>query len=308
MTLHNLILALSPIMLIAVVWFFFRHDISQAKEKYLVKKRIRTLPSDHNTEAIRSIQQLLEGRPAFRFVVLGDSQHHYKTFEKIAADALTQQPDFIIHTGDFTRAGGFIDYRIMLDILRGIRVPLVALAGNHDIKQHGMRLFRHAFGPLDFYFDLHDIRFICINNVTEAIDSGLHHIHPDYAIEGLQNGRGLHTSIVHNLGRLVRKKDHNLLFMHAPIPLELFRFRSFSRNADTLISTIRENAAKIDRIFAGHIHSYGETELEGIPCIVSGGAGGNLYWEKEGFVRSFNYIIVDVGADKTIRHRVCFVG
>jgi 3',5'-cyclic AMP phosphodiesterase CpdA len=63
-----------------------------------------------------------------------NSAQRLRDMERVVAaiNALDPAPDVVIHTGDMAHNGTAEKYEAALDILRNLRVPLHAAAGNRD--------------------------------------------------------------------------------------------------------------------------------------------------------------------------------
>jgi len=99
------------ILLCAVVIGFIATSILQwvklANEEYLyynpktLKRKLATLPTDFNIKNIERLKTSVDPS-SFKFVVVGDSEGYHDVFGRILEDALSHNPDFIIHLGDLT--------------------------------------------------------------------------------------------------------------------------------------------------------------------------------------------------------------
>ncbi|MEJ8837467.1 metallophosphoesterase family protein [Ramlibacter sp. AN1133] len=121
----------------------------------------------------------------FYFVQLSDTHWGYQgdanpdasvTLPKAvdAVNALPEQPDFVVFTGDLThttddpreRRKRMSEFR---DIVSRLRVASVRfLAGEHDAALDQGRAFREFFGPSRYTFDHKGIHFIALDNVSDA--------------------------------------------------------------------------------------------------------------------------------------------
>lgn len=59
----------------------------------------------------------------------------------LAADVAAQEPDVLIASGDFTQRGTQREFEQARKFLDGIRVPVFAVPGNHDLGKHPIRRF-----------------------------------------------------------------------------------------------------------------------------------------------------------------------
>lgn len=124
-----------------------------------------------NATHISEIEQACEGKTALRFAVISDTQRWYD--EAVAAvEALNQRNDldFVIHTGDMADFGLRAEFQRQRDILNRLKVPYVALLGNHDCLATGTTIYREIFGDFDFSFTAGNVRFICLNTNSLEFD------------------------------------------------------------------------------------------------------------------------------------------
>ena len=115
------------------------------------------------------IEEQLKGRREFCFAVISDTQGRYdETEEAVAALNARTDLDFVIHCGDLTDFGLKKEFEFQRDILSGLRVPFVALIGNHDCLATGEVVYQQIFGPANFTFTAGNTQFICLN--TNAME------------------------------------------------------------------------------------------------------------------------------------------
>jgi 3',5'-cyclic AMP phosphodiesterase CpdA len=94
-----------------------------------------------------------------------------------AVNGLTQQPDFIVFTGDLThttddpqeRRTRLAQFR---DIVNKMKVQTIHfLAGEHDASLDRGAAFQEYFGPLHYTFDHKGVHFIVLDNVSDPTGS-----------------------------------------------------------------------------------------------------------------------------------------
>lgn len=122
--------------------------------------------------------------PDFYFVQLSDTHWGYSgpanpdaanTLKKAVAtvNALKDQPDFIVFTGDLThttddpteRRKRLAEFR---DIIGGLKVRNIRLIpGEHDASLDKGAAFKEFFGPTSYSFDHKGVHFIALDNVSE---------------------------------------------------------------------------------------------------------------------------------------------
>ncbi len=76
--------------------------------------------------------------------------------------------DFVIHCGDLTDFGATREFQLNRDHLQKLKIPFVALLGNHDCLGTGNQAYQKIFGDPDFSFIAGRVKFVCLN--TNAIE------------------------------------------------------------------------------------------------------------------------------------------
>jgi len=284
------------------VWKYLR----TGREHRVIKKNLTGLPANSNTAAIMEIKTRLASRQTFRFIVLGDTHLDFSTTSSIIEHAGRHNPDFIIHTGDFVNNGTFRQYKKNIDYFEKLPLPILVCAGNHDLENYGIRCFSHLFGPLNFFFDVNGHRFIFLNNVSRTVNTDMLEL-PDAGYH-YRLSRGLDRHLTAYIEPLLQQSSSSFIIMHMPPPVKPFDFYCFARNADTFISLMSSHAERINGVFFGHIHGFGEMVFQGVSYINAGGGSiRNIgHKQQEGIIRRYNYVLVDVG-ENGVSHRVCFI-
>ena len=122
-----------------------------------------------------------DAAPGFSFVQISDSHIGFKkeanpdvsgTLERAVAEinAMPQQPDFVIHTGDITHLSKPAEFDTAKQILGKLRAPLMAIPGEHDVIGDGAALYAQMFGHKGatdgwYSFDRGGAHFVALVNV-----------------------------------------------------------------------------------------------------------------------------------------------
>lgn len=122
-----------------------------------------------------------DAAPGFSFVQISDSHIGFKkdanpdvsgTLERAVAEinAMPQQPDFVIHTGDITHLSKPAEFDTAKQILGKLRAPLMALPGEHDVIGEGAAVYAQMFGHQGatdgwYSFDRGGAHFVALVNV-----------------------------------------------------------------------------------------------------------------------------------------------
>lgn len=192
-----------------------------------------------------------ETKGPFRFAVMGDSQG----YNDILAEALEQVGgcEFIIHCGDMTPSGQPSEYDSFLATLGPVAIPVMTTPGNHDIKLDGAEEYTSKLGDTAYSFDYSGIRFAFVDSSDQVISGD----EIDWLSETFEGA------------------ERKVLVTHMP------SYDPFGDN-HTLDSTSCDRiqefmlTEEVDAVFTGHIHAYHFMRVEGIDCMITGGAGGTL--------------------------------
>jgi 3',5'-cyclic AMP phosphodiesterase CpdA len=128
---------------------------------------------------------------AFSFVQISDSHIGYTgpanddvhgTLQKAvtAINAMSNQPAFVMHTGDVTHLSKAVEFDDARAILSTLRAPLLTIPGEHDvIGAEGPKRFAASFGRSDATgrgwssWDQNGIHFVALINVGEGETMGV---------------------------------------------------------------------------------------------------------------------------------------
>src|SRR5215207_9484795 len=109
-----------------------------------------------NQKNIQRIQSL-PVKTTFSFAVTGDTQRSYEALDDLVEE-LNKRNDvsFLIVNGDLTDFGQNREYKWIARSLSKLKIPYVAVIGNHDMLANGHRIFNQMFGPDDFSYTVGD--------------------------------------------------------------------------------------------------------------------------------------------------------
>ena len=207
-----------------------------------------------NSRNIAPIEQATCDKREIRFAVISDTQRWYDETEA-AVRALNKRSDldFVLHTGDMADFGLRAEFERQRDLLNGLKVPYIALIGNHDCLATGEQIYREMFGPFNFCFTAGRVRFVCLNTNSLEFD---------------------HTESVPNLSFIEDELRHypttceqTIVAMHASPRSEQFD-RGMARAFQRHIAAFRGLQCCIN----GHGHSFSEKELfdDGVTYVACG--------------------------------------
>lgn len=132
-----------------------------------------------NAENIERIETACAGKEKIRFVWMGDTQRWYDETEDFVRHVNARTDiDFVMHGGDISDFGLQREFEWIHEDMRRLRVPYVALIGNHDLLGNGLYVYERMYGPLNFSFLAGHTKFVCLN--TNALEFDYSHPVPDF--------------------------------------------------------------------------------------------------------------------------------
>jgi 3',5'-cyclic AMP phosphodiesterase CpdA len=219
-----------------------------------------------------------EPKTSLNFYVLGDSQGYNGGLTQVIASANAHQPDFIFHCGDLTPFGQENQYNAVLTTLESSTVPFYATVGNHDIRLGGNVRYEEAFGPSTYSFNLGPAHFSVVNTSSGTI--------PQEELAWLEEDLSQSQS------------EWKVVFTHIP-PFDPREGENHSMVDEVAANQLMNllQTSEVDAFFAGHIHMFNLTTLDGVLYAISGGAGASLYADEEsgGFYHYLNVTINQEG-------------
>ncbi|MEG2790056.1 MAG: metallophosphoesterase [Odoribacter sp.] len=135
--------------------------------------RLSSKYEDTNAKNIARLKDLDKGKDTVRFAFMGDSQRWYDETEDFVSHVNKRNDvDFVIHGGDISDFGMQKEFCWVHDIMDKLKVPYVALIGNHDNLGSGEEIYQVMYGDLNFSFIYGGIKFVCLNTNALEFDYG----------------------------------------------------------------------------------------------------------------------------------------
>ena len=122
-----------------------------------------------NVTNIAKVETASADKDTLRIAFVSDTHLWFSDAKDEVADINRREDiDFVIHCGDLTDTGTTKEFEWSRDILNGLRVPFVALIGNHDFLGTGDQTYSVMYGKMNFSFIASRVKFVCLNtNATE---------------------------------------------------------------------------------------------------------------------------------------------
>lgn len=229
-------------------------------------------PGSHRVE-LRAPDAETRGR--WRFAILSDIQDALDRADDIIT-RIEAQPDvrFLISAGDLTEQGERGEMSSYQAAFRAMSIPYYGTPGNHE-RGAATRNWTDFFGRANYSFPFRGARFTFIDSSYGTVDPIVY----DWLDGWLSDGRdAIHVVVTH-------------IPIMDPVGARGGQFRSRREAAKLLV---RLAAAEVDLNVFGHVHSYYNYSLAGIPTVISGG-GGALPETLDGINRHFLVVEVEDG-------------
>lgn len=199
--------------------------------------------TDINRKNMEKIESLCQDKDTIRFIMISDTQRSYDETEDFVNlfNKQIDNVDFIIHGGDLADFGLKKEFEWAHRILSKLKVPYVALIGNHDIIGNGDQVYKKMYGEENFSFVAGDIKFICLN--TNSIEYDYSHPIPDSEF------------IYKEIADSTRNR-RTVVAMHAPPGNE-----QFNNNVKLIFHDIIKRAPSLLFCLHGHEHNFKVRDL-----------------------------------------------
>lgn len=131
----------------------------------------------------------------FSFYVVGNTFYNVEYFDSFSSKSGTNT--FIIDTGNMVYSGDLSKYKILLNDLRKLKIPFMAVPGPRDLADGGYANFYHIFGSYDYTFHVGNTFFFVLNDANGRLTQS----QLDWLLDKLSNSSTY---------------THRILIMHMP--------------------------------------------------------------------------------------------
>ena len=223
---------------------------------------------------------------AYHFAVIGDNRSGDRIYTKLVAAVMQRQPAFVVNTGDLIPNPGVVsEWATFWKLSQPITVPYYLVVGNHDVdnaKSEQVWKDEVQLPGNELYYSFTHGRDLFV--VLDSSLAGHSHL-----VDGEQ-----FAWLAKTLDPA--RYEHQFVFVHEP----LFLWKGASHYGDSLdkYPEARDKlhqlfvAKRVTAVFAGHEHTFQRMTKDGVPYIITGGAGAPLY-------SGYNhFIVVDVNGPR----------
>lgn len=115
-----------------------------------------------NAKNLEILENRQSSHDTITFVVTGDTQRGYDQLEDLVRKVNSiNEVDFLLIAGDISEFGVLQEMEWVGRSLQKLRVPFLAVIGNHDMVGRGRSVFRRMFGEFNYSFIYKGVKFIC---------------------------------------------------------------------------------------------------------------------------------------------------
>lgn len=213
--------------------------------------------SDINNSNIARIEAADDDSDTIRFAFMGDTQRFYDETAAFVREINQQEDiDFVIHGGDITDFGMSKEYIWIHEIMKDLKVPYVAVVGNHDMVGHGKEIYKNMYGDFNFSFKFRQTRFICLN--TNALEADKKTPIPDfdYMQTFINDTVGIERTIV-----VMHSPPYNVQFRNQSVR----HFKEVLEEYNNLIFCLYAHIHHLEekQFFRNGLHFYGCDDISG---------------------------------------------
>jgi len=236
-----------------------------------------------NEESIVDIEKIKPqaSENSFCFAYASDCRENMEVLSKIVKSINNDsQIQWFVFGGDIVFNQDLYEYRRFIDeTAKKLKIPMVVIPGNHEMKGIGKIWFRYLFGRPFFTFQVGPDRYICLDN---------------------SNTKSFGNPQILWLKRVLAKSQNNrfrFAFFHVPLYGEGAGVHGDNMNGKNPTEVRKVNdimiGGRVSRAFSSHQHGYFKGSWNGVPYTISAGAGSPFH-EAIGESSFYHYIKVKI--------------
>ncbi len=106
----------------------------------------------------------------FKFYVVGNTFYDIEFFDSFLSSISTPSSrNFVVDLGNIVYSGDLSKYRIFVNEIKNIKMPLLTVPGPHDFADGGYKNYYDIFGSFDYTFHTGNTYFIVVNNANKKL-------------------------------------------------------------------------------------------------------------------------------------------
>lgn len=221
-----------------------------------------------NADNIESINLNTNFSDTLKFALISDTHISYDVLKK-AIKEIGKQEDlkFIVCTGDITNSGLAREFEWYAEIIKDSKYPVITVIGNHEYRSNGLKIFNRMFGPTNMSFMYMGYKFIMFDDVVWENNNQPPRF--DWLKEELEESDSPGVLLAH-----IAPCSNQLKGNYCEI------FTGLISESNLILG------------LHGHIHSYAERTVGGVPLIIADNIGNREYYIIELFERNHKVLRV----------------
>jgi predicted phosphodiesterase len=193
---------------------------------------------------------------AYSFAVIGDNSGNLPVYTALLKQIAEDGNSFVLHLGNLVTDGTAAEFQGWRETLAGFALPLYPIPGNRDANQGSLANYLAFSGaPAAHYsFDRGRAHFALVDSSREYLTA--------------EESAWLDADLA------ATQKPVKIVAIHYPPFDPRGSNQVMSMGNQAFMSLMRKRGVKI--VLSGHIHTYDQTNRDGVTYIISGGGGAEL--------------------------------
>uniref|UniRef100_A0A7C4CEV6 Metallophosphoesterase family protein n=1 Tax=candidate division WOR-3 bacterium TaxID=2052148 RepID=A0A7C4CEV6_UNCW3 len=236
----------------------------------------------------------------FRFIVYGDNRTDSAAHQSVVDRMMltTPAPRLLVNVGDLTEDGTSVQYQTFFNIERYLlsRMPLFPAMGNHDARNlaNWFSLFALPGNERWYSFRYGNSAFHCVDTESDFAPASEQY---EWLLAELRSDSA--DSSIRYVFVYLHKPPYTTNRAHLPdIEVQQYLCPLFERYG-------------VAAVFAGHVHAYEHSYVNGVHYVITGGGGAPLHmnWNPPDSwtvyrEATYQFTVVDVERDSVVVHSV----
>ncbi|MBI5234162.1 MAG: metallophosphoesterase [Deltaproteobacteria bacterium] len=237
----------------------------------------------------RKLADLEKITSSFTFAVIGDNRSGDDVYKNIISMVMERKPAFVVNVGDMIiHPGNLSEWENFWRLSGPITAPYFLTVGNHDVNNKASEdIYRQQVDlpGNELYYS-----FTSGNSIFIVLDTY-------FTGQNKKITAGQYAWLEKVLE--TTDKRHKFVFLHHPLYPDRLSFSGSLDAYPVERDRLRKLFVKhgVDTVFAGHLHLYHRKTFDGMPQIITGGAGATLIADDENGGFS-HFILMTVEGEK----------
>ncbi len=217
---------------------------------------------DLNAENIKKVQEGLDRKTDYSFIVIGNVDNSIDVFDDRILPLINKDDaDFVIFAGDSVMDYGEDKYGALYKTLEQLNKPFILAVGNNEVSTFGYKNFYNHFGPYYFSFALDDSYFIFLDTSGQTSEEWQR----VWLLKELKSSESYSNRFV-VMNRPVFEDSNRSSILHDR------KYKMSSGYRDFLKGTF--GAYNVTAVFSSTDDMFKKNQINGTEYIATGGGGG----------------------------------